>query len=508
MGKFKNNIRIDGAKKTDSKLKLLKRNVVHVNLSDDNKKKIKRLNYCPESMKNALKTMQESGLSVRKAAAAYGVPASTLHRKKHLDPERQRKKSGTGTVIPLKEEDDIVNWVLYRSQVGAPVSKSELFDCVQKLVETMKIKTPFTNDRPSRHWYEGFKKRHPNLCIRRPQHLSCSRATVTREELQEWFREIGKYLEDRNLLDISSNRYFNCDESSIMLCPDAERVLAEKGSRTVYKIVDGGREALTVLFMFSADGTRAPPMIMYPFKKDLPKRIVNNTPTGWGIGVSDSGWMTTETFYEYITNIFYLWLVKENIEFPVVVFMDNHSSHLNLPLVTFCREKQIELIMLAPNSTHIMQPLDIAFFHPFKVAWKKCVPKWKSQQSIMRIKKEDFPHVLKFTLDSMRDERNIIISGFRASGLYPFNPKMIDFDVLRKGKKTKHIVEEKNDYNLEIEDQKQFLQTIEKRLPADKLSKFKEAAISGSWTGDLEDKSLFNFWFEEHKKSTGILYIK
>lgn len=122
------------------------------------------------------------------------------------------------------------------------------------------------------------------------------------------------------------------------MCPDAESVLAEKGSRAVYKIVDGGKEAVTVLFMYSADGTRAPPMLMYCYKKSVPKKIVENTPKEWGIGVSENGWMTTETFNEYITNVFYPWLIEQKTEFSVTLYMDNHSSHLNLPLVTFCRD--------------------------------------------------------------------------------------------------------------------------------------------------------------------------
>lgn len=68
-------------------------------------------------------------------------------------------------------------------------------------------------------------------------------------------------------------------------------------------IGDGG--TLTVLFMYSADCTRAAPTLMYSFKKDVPRKIVENTLTGWSIGLSDNGWITTETFYEYITNVFY-----------------------------------------------------------------------------------------------------------------------------------------------------------------------------------------------------------
>lgn len=96
-------------------------------------------------------------------------------------------------------------------------------------------------------------------------------------------------------------------------------------------------------------------------------------PKGWGIGISESGWMTGETFYEYVVNIFYKWLLEEKIRFPVVLFLDGHSSHLTLNLSKFCKEHEIILIALPPNSTHIMQPLDISFFHPLKSAWRSAV---------------------------------------------------------------------------------------------------------------------------------------
>ncbi|KAK9693320.1 DDE superfamily endonuclease [Popillia japonica] len=95
-----------------------------------------------------------------------------------------------------------------------------------------------------------------------------------------------------------------------------------------------------------------------------------------------------ETFYEYITNIFYPWLVQENIEFPVIIYLDNHSSHLIIALVKFCREKKTELIDLYPNSIHIMQPLDTAFIHPFKQLGVKLCPSGKVEKKITRRKEE------------------------------------------------------------------------------------------------------------------------
>ena len=101
---------------------------------------------------------------------------------------------------------------------------------------------------------------------------------------------------------------------------------------------------------------------------------------------------------------------------------------------TSCEEDIINWSFPKLNSYYSMQPLNISFFHPFKVAWKKSVPKWKTQQNIKHLKKEDFPSVLKFGLDIM-EEKNIVIKGFEASGICPFNPTAVDYDMLKKSKK-------------------------------------------------------------------------
>lgn len=62
-------------------------------------------------------------------------------------------------------------------------------------------------------------------------------------------------------------------------------------------------------------------------------------PQGWGIGRAESGWITAESSYEYVGNILYPWLVQNNIEFHVVLFLGGHSSHMALALSDLCREK-------------------------------------------------------------------------------------------------------------------------------------------------------------------------
>lgn len=66
--------------------------------------------------------------------------------------------------------------------------------------------------------------------------------------------------------------------------------------------------------------------------------IANFIPPGCGIGESESGWMIEASFYEYIPNIVNLWLVANGSKFPVVLFVDGHTSHLTIELSKFCVE--------------------------------------------------------------------------------------------------------------------------------------------------------------------------
>lgn len=62
------------------------------------------------------------------------------------------------------------------------------------------------------------------------------------------------------------------------------------------------------MFTFGADGSITPPMIIYPYKKNVPKDIA--VPEELRIGHSDNGWIKAEVFVDYILNIFNPYLIK------------------------------------------------------------------------------------------------------------------------------------------------------------------------------------------------------
>ncbi|XP_066592978.1 uncharacterized protein [Prorops nasuta] len=318
------------------------------------KKKRVEKEYSAGTVEEALKEI-EKGKSLREAANAFGVPKSTLFRKLKNNVPIDCKK-GAPTVLTAEEEADFVTWILYCAERGFPVTKRHLLDTVKKYVIDAGRNNPFKNDRPGYKWYRLFMKRHGNLSIRSAQNLTSTRALVSESDLRQWFDKLKLYLQEKNLLNLDPKRVFNLDESSFMLVPpNNDEVIAKKVAGAVYKLVSRNEKAsLTVLVTAATSGILLPPMILFDLKTTPRKEVLQKIPKDWAVGNTEKGWMVAGSFYKFIVNVFHKWLIDNNYDFPVILYGDNHSSHLTMNLVKICKEKKIELIGLYPNATHLI----------------------------------------------------------------------------------------------------------------------------------------------------------
>lgn len=468
--------------------------------------KIKRLerNYTIESLQAALNAMGE-GATLRQAAHNFGVPKSTLFLKSKMTVPLECRK-GPSTILSAEEESEIVSWIIFCADSGHPITKSRLLDCTQKYLGN-RTDTPFKNNRPGQHWYRAFMRRHPNLSNRIAQNLTCTRAAVNEEDLRNWFDKVKKYCESKNLLNIEPHRIFNADESAFMLVPKDNKVITEKGARAPYQIVSSNEKAtLTVLFTIAASGAMPPPMILFDLKTTPKKNVLSNIPKGWGVGNTDRGWMTAESFYSYITNVFYKWLKENNYVFPVILYVDGHSSHMTLPLLKFCKENLIELIILYPNATHMIQPLDVAIFHPLKESYRKVLRQWRIDNNVIDFKKNMFAPILKLALDS-HDLTQAAVNGFRTCGLYPLCADAVNYNILSKKSKKKDS-DEANSINNQGQDtmakNADLLQVFERDLISPTtLDLFKLAEREEEWNGDVKYLALFESWCKLRKLANG-----
>lgn len=139
--------------------------------------------------------------------------------------------------------------------------------------------------------------------------------------------------------------------------------------------------------------------------------------------------MKGEAFFFFITEHLYPRWIKLEVEFPIVLVIDGYSAHKSTELFLWCKEHDIILLLLYPNSTHILQVLDIGIFGPLKMKYSDLYEDWKVLHPNNNFTELEFIKVLKATNDVVLKSETII-NVWRASGLQPFDFGNVNLDIL------------------------------------------------------------------------------
>lgn len=199
------------------------------------------------------------------------------------------------------------------------------------------------------------------------------------------------------------------------------------------------------------------------------------------IGLSDSGWINSEVFFEYMSNHFNNYLDAKNVQRPVILFVDGHRSHLSPEVSTFCSENQIVLIALHPNSTHLLQPADVSVFRPSKAGWSVVTRKWRIDHYPEEVTRKTFAPLLKEAFDS-RATSEIVKNGFKATGIYPFDPQDINFDKFVKSRQIQNPFVSQA-FIAKQPDCVNFFATLEIKIEPELLKQFQETPDGEQWSG-------------------------
>jgi hypothetical protein len=58
---------------------------------------------------------------------------------------------------------------------------------------------------------------------------------------------------------------------------------------------------------------------------------------------------------------------------------DNLAAHLSPVVIELCKKHNVRFTFLPENSTHLLQPLDVAMFGPMKRQWREVLTRWKEE---------------------------------------------------------------------------------------------------------------------------------
>lgn len=386
-------------------------------------RKSARGHYGVENLKEALHKVKNGEISKRKAELVYGVPRKTLSR--HLN--GQVAKFGSlgryDSVFGKEVEQLLLDHVLKMQLMFFGLSPFQLRKVAYEFAEKLKIEHPFKHQCAGKNWLRGFLARHPELSIRTPEPTCLSRAVGFNKPSVKKFFDIYKTELDKELY--KPDCIFNMDESGLTVVHRPGKVLSNKGQKQIGKVTSGEKgQTVTVICAVNATGVYVPPMLIFK-RKRLTERLLKDSPPGTVGACSENGWIDNDLFLKWLHH--FIDAVKPSQANKVVLIVDGHGSHKTLAAVELARSNGIVMVCLPPHTTHRLQPLDRTIFGPLKAHYNSECDKWMLSHPGQRITQYDLAGLFGSAyMKTCTMEK--AVSGFRCTGIWPYNPEIFSDD--------------------------------------------------------------------------------
>ena len=391
----------------------------------------KRKLWTDESMCAAIEAVK-GGTSIYRAAIEHGVPRMTLQNR-ISGRVVHGKKSGPKPYLTSTEEKEVADFLVQTAKAGYGRSRKQIMQIAEKAARDKKLLA--ADKTISNGWFCRFMGRQPQLALRKGDPIANVRLeNTTKEVMKEYFELLKTTLTENNLLDKPSQLY-NVDETGIPLDHKPPKLVAHKGQKKVRSKTSGNKSQITVIACVNATGQTIPPFVIFDAKMLNVDWTKGEVP-GTRYGMSAKGWVDTYLFKKWLKDH----LLKHAVPTrPLLLILDGHGSHYQPELVQYAKENGVILFCLPPHTTHESQPLDTCVFKPLKQNWQEVCHNYM-QANPGKV-------VTKFTFSTLFNEAwvktmtpAVIISGFKRSGIYPFNPEALDYgmntDVTKKTKQT------------------------------------------------------------------------
>jgi hypothetical protein len=197
-------------------------------------------------------------------------------------------------------------------------------------------------------------------------------------------------------------------------------VVVDTSVSNAYEVQPGRQEWLTVIECVSAMGEKIPPYIIFKVKNLMTNWFPEYHPKGWMFAYNKKEWTNNYHGMQWIKHFESATQYKlQSSEEYRLLICDGHDSHISANFVAFCIQKNIDVILLPPHSSHLLQPLDVGVFSPLKRVLSKQVSRLVCTR-ITRIQKVEWIECLIEARDQSITTDNIL-SGWRGAGLFPEN---------------------------------------------------------------------------------------
>jgi hypothetical protein len=363
-----------------------------------------------------LALQQDPNLSVRRAAALYNAPRTTLRDRLTGRPSRVDTMANSQN-LTAAEEQVVVAYILELVTRGEHPRLAAVADMANSLRKERGL-APVGS-----RWASTFVSRQEELKTVFNRKYDYKRALCEDPEvIQGWFTLVSNVKAKYGILD---NDTYNFDETGFMMGQISSGVVVTDAGKPgrAKQIQPGNREWVTVIEGINATGWAIPAYIIFKARQHLSNWYKDETlPQDWVISISENGWTTNELGFDWLKH-FDRHTKTRTVGTYRMLIIDGHESHNSAEFQQYCKDQKIVTLCMPAHSSHLLQPLDVGCFGPLKKAYGDEVNELMRNR-INHITKQEFLPCFKAAHKKAINPSNIQ-GGFRGAGLVPFDPERV-----------------------------------------------------------------------------------
>ena len=244
--------------------------------------------------------------------------------------------------------------------------------------------------------------------------------------------------------DIPWQLHTNMDEKGIQLSEDNSRDLVIV-SEHPFSCVDsraggskqsGNRQTITAIETCCADGTMAPPMIIFlggGKSQRMPPQYLSgeqrkSMPKSSRFAVTESGWSNSKMAEEWVVKLYIPWINQKRAALGMqdrwaLLIFDGHGSHPTYGFLQDLEKARIHPLGLPAHTSDKLQPNDVALFGPLSTAYKSILSDALDMDESVTLR--NFLSYYERARIKAYVPRNVE-SAFRPTGIVPCNPLQIE----------------------------------------------------------------------------------
>ena len=264
--------------------------------------------------------------------------------------QRSLKRSRTSQFSDIN--DILYRWYLLAVSKNIYPDGSQLCSQAKMIGQSLGI----SEFKASNGWLEKWKLRH-NI---RKETVCGESAEVRGDTVQSWKERITEIIEG-----YSAENIWNIDETGCFW-----RALPEKGLGQRGKSCKDGKKSkqrLTIAFFVNAAGSKEgmKPIVIWKSQNPQCFKGINHSQLPIKYYSQTKSWMTAELLYDILHQLNRKLQVSDRF---ILLLMDNAGCH---PPDISGKYSNIKVVFLPPNTTSVLQPLDLGIIKSFKVYYRK-----------------------------------------------------------------------------------------------------------------------------------------